>query len=107
MLIEAPYKNGDIVTLKLNSGEELVGKLQAEKDDAFMIKTPLTLVMNGQGLGLQQYLFTGEPDKAYEFKKTSITVITKTIKQFADVYQQQTSNIVMAPAGLGDALKTK
>ena len=100
-------QTGKIYTLKLNSGEELVGKLQEEKDDAFMIKTPLTLVMNGQGLGLQQYLFTGEPDKAYEFKKTSITVITKTIKQFADVYQQQTSNIVMAPAGLGDQLKTK
>jgi len=107
MLIETPYKNGDTVTFKLNSGEELVGKLQEEKADSFMIKTPLTLVMNGQGLGLQQYLFTGEPDKAYEFKKTSITVITKTIKQFADVYQQQTSSIVMAPAVLGNAVKTK
>jgi small nuclear ribonucleoprotein (snRNP)-like protein len=31
MLIEAPYKNGDIVTLKLTSGEELIGKLEEEK----------------------------------------------------------------------------
>lgn len=100
MLIEAPYKNGDVVTFKLTSGEELVGKLTEENNDSFKVKTPLTLVMNGQGLGLQQYLFTGEPDKAYTFKKDSVMVLTKTIKQFADLYTQQTSSIVTAPPNL-------
>ena len=107
MLIEAPYKNGDIVTLKLNSGEELVGKLVEEKEDAYKIKTPLTLVMSQQGVGLQQYLFTAEADKAHLFPKSSITIITKTMKQFADAYQQQTSGLVTAPAGLSEQLKTK
>jgi len=107
MLIEAPYKNGDIVTIKITSGEELVGKLDQEQPDGYKIKTPLTLIMNQQGLGLQQYLFTGDPEKAYEFKKDKVITITKTIKQFADAYQQQTSGIVTAPAGLSDALKTK
>ena len=100
MLIEAPYKIGDVVTFKLTSGEELVGKLTEESDNNVKIKTPLTLVMGGKGLGLQQYLFTGEPDKAYTFKKESLMVITKTVKQFADLYQQQTSGIVTAPPNL-------
>ena len=100
MLIEAPYKHGYVVTFKLTSGEELVGKLTEENNDSFKVKTPLTLVMNGQGLGLQQYLFTGEPDKAYTFKKDSVMVLTKTIKQFADLYTQQTSSIVTAPPNL-------
>jgi len=107
MLIEAPYKNGDVVTLKLNSGEELVGKLEEESADGYKIKTPLTLVMSQQGVGLQQYLFTAEPEKAHKFKKESVTIITKTMKQFAEAYQQQTSGLVTAPAGLGDQLKTK
>jgi len=107
MLIEAPYKTGDVVTLKLNSGEELIGKLIEEKDDVYRIKTPLTLVMSQQGVGLQQYLFTAESDKTHSFKKSSVTIITKTMKQFSDAYQKQTSGIVTAPAGLGDALKTK
>lgn len=107
MLIDTPFKDGDIVTLKLNSGEELVGKLVEEKADAYKIKTPLTLVMSQQGVGLQQYLFTAEPDRAQLFPKSSVTIITKTMKQFADAYQQQTSGLVTAPAGLGDALKTK
>ena len=107
MLIEAPYKNGDVVTLKLNSGEELVGKLVEEKADAYKIKTPLTLVMGQQGIGLQQYLFTAEADKAHLFPKSSVTIITKTMKQFSDAYQTQTSGLVTAPAGLSEQLKTK
>ena len=107
MLIEAPFKNGDVVTLKLTSSEELVGKLVEEKADAYKIKTPLTLVMSPQGVGLQQYMFTVEADKAHLFPKSSVTIISKTMKQFADAYQQQTSGLVTAPAGLSEALKTK
>jgi len=107
MLIEAPYKDGDIVTLKLTSGEELVGKLIEEKDNAYKIKTPLTLVMGQGGIGLQQYLFTAEVDKSHLFPKSSVTIITKTMKQFAEAYQKQTSGLVTAPAGLANALKTK
>jgi len=107
MLIEAPFKNGDVVTLKLTSGEELVGKLVEEKADAYKIKTPLTLVMSPQGVGLQQYMFTVEADKAHLFPKSSVTIISKTMKQFADAYQQQTSGLVTAPASLSEQLKTK
>jgi hypothetical protein len=107
MLLDTPYKNGDVVTLKLSSGEELIGRLEEEKADAYLIKTPLTLVMAQQGLGMQQYMFTADPDKKVPFAKNHVTVITKTGKQFAEAYQQQTSGLVTAPAGLGDALKTK
>ena len=37
MLIEAPYKVGDTVTFKLNSGEEIVGKLTEENEKGFKI----------------------------------------------------------------------
>ena len=41
MLIEAPYKTGDVVTLKLNSGEELIGKLIEEKEVNGVMKRTL------------------------------------------------------------------
>ena len=107
MLIETPYKNGDVVTIKLKTGEELVGKLIEETSDSVKVKTPLTLVMSQQGVGLQQFLFTADPEKSYTFHNDAIIVITKTISQFAEAYQQQTSGLVTAPAGLGDALKAK
>ena len=105
MLIETPYKLGDTVTIKLSSGEELVGRLESENDDAYSIKTPLTLVMAQQGLGMQPYLFTAEADQKITFAKRHVTVITKTGKQFADAYQKNTSGLVTAPAGLSEALK--
>jgi len=107
MLLETPYKNGDVVTLKLSSGEELIGRLEEETNDNVKLKTPLTLVMSQQGIGLQQYMFTADPEKSYNFRRDSVVVITKTIKEFSEAYQQQTSGLVTAPAGLGNALKTK
>jgi hypothetical protein len=107
MLIETPYKNGDVVSLKLTTGEEIVGKLMDEDSDGLTIKTPLTLVMSPQGVGLQQYMFTTEPDKNYKFHNNSVVIVKKTAKNFADAYQSQTSGLVTAPAGLGDALRTK
>ena len=100
MLIEAPYKQHDVVTIKLKTGEELIAKLTEETSDYVNVKTPLTLVMSPKGLALQQFLFTGDPDKGYKFPKDSIILITKTIKQFADTYSTQTSGIVTAPPNL-------
>ena len=106
MLINTPHKIGDIVTLKLFSGEELVGKLHEETDTLLKIKTPLTLVMSQQGLGLQQYLFTVDPDAPLPLERRAVVTITKTHDQFAKVYQERTSGLVTAPAGMEQKIKT-
>lgn len=100
MLIEAQYKVEDTITIKLSTGEELVAKLKEENENVIKVKTPLTLVMGPKGLGLQQFLFTADPDKIFTFKQSNIIMVTKTVKQFADVYQTQTSGIVTAPPNL-------
>ena len=94
MLIENPYKIGDIVTVKLKSGEELVGKVEADDEKAIKIATPLTLVAGEKGIGLQQFLFTADPGKAYVIKHDAITLIVSTITEFAEAYTKQTSQIV-------------
>jgi len=99
MLIEKKYTDGDVVSLKLSSGDELVGKLVEEKDDRYIIKTPLTLIATQQGMGLSQFMFTVNPESEYEFLKANVTIIKKTIDQFAQAYIKQTSGIVQAPAG--------
>ena len=38
MIIETPYKVGDTVSIKLSSGEEMVARLEEEKDDHIVIK---------------------------------------------------------------------
>ena len=86
MLIEVPYKNGDVVTVKMKSGEELVGKLEASDDISIKIAKPLTLVASQQGIGLQPFLFTADINKSYVIKWEAITLVAPTKKEFADTY---------------------
>jgi len=41
MIIETPYKVGDTVSIKLTSGEEVVARLEEEKDTSFILHKPL------------------------------------------------------------------
>jgi hypothetical protein len=100
MLLEQHYKIDDVITIKLSSGEELIGKLQEETDDFFKIRMPLTLVAGQQGLGLQQFLFTGDPEGAIKINKTAITVTTKTVDNFAKLYIERTTGLATPPANL-------
>jgi len=52
MLIDTPYKNGDIVSIKLNSGEEVIAKLEDETGTHYKLSKPLMVAATQQGLGL-------------------------------------------------------
>ena len=65
MLIEIPYKNGDTVSLKLSSGEEIVARLVEENDTQFTLKKPMVLIMGADGLGLAPYMFSVNPDNKF------------------------------------------
>ncbi|MAV94443.1 MAG: hypothetical protein CMA31_02010 [Euryarchaeota archaeon] len=94
MLIEKTYKVDEVVTIKLKSGEELVGKLEHEDENAIRVHMPLTLVASEKGIGLQQFLFTADVSKAYTIKHEAITLIAATKTEFAEGYTKQTSNII-------------
>ena len=58
MLIEAPYKVGDTVSIKLSSGEEMVCRLEEENDTHVVVKQPMMLVAGKNGAGLAPFMFT-------------------------------------------------
>lgn len=93
MLIQAPYKTGDVVSLKLSSGEETVGRLEEIKDNFFVIKKPLMLVAGQNGPGLAPFMFTVEQDSKFEFAINSVICIVKTAKDAADMYITATTGI--------------
>ena len=97
MLIEKTYKIDDVVTIKLKSGEELVGKLEAEDDKAIKVNMPLTLVATGQKIGLQQFLFTADVSKSFTIKHDAITLVALTKHEFAEGYLKQTTSIITPP----------
>ncbi len=93
MLIETPYKDGDTVSLKLSSGEEIVGRLEEETPTKFVLYKPMVLIMQERGLGLAPYMFSVSPEAKFNILATTVSCVAKTEGEIADQYIATTSNI--------------
>jgi hypothetical protein len=96
MLIDRGVTAGEVVTIKLTSGEELVAKLVEETDKHYKLSRPMVIGMGQHGPGLMPYLFTVNPEKEVKLNKTAVTVVEATDKQFADQFIESTTGIKLA-----------
>lgn len=96
MLIDKGVSEGEVITLKLTSGEEIVAKLVEDGAAYYKLKNPQVIGMGPKGPGLMPYLFTVNPDKEIKLLKTTVTVAEATDKAFADQFIQSTTGIVLA-----------
>lgn len=96
MLIDKGLAHNDVVTLKLNSGEELVARFDSESDTQYKITKPMVIAMGPNGPGLMPYLFTVSPDKVIAITKTAVIMISPSDKTFADQYLRHTTGLQMA-----------
>jgi hypothetical protein len=96
MLIDKGVSEGEVITLKLTSGEELVGKLVEDGPAYYKLGRPMVIAMGAKGPGLMPYLFTVSPDKDIKIAKGTVTVAEATDKQFADQFIQSTTGIALA-----------
>jgi hypothetical protein len=96
MLIETPYKDGDTVSIKMSSGEEVIARLDSETETEIALVKPLMLVVQQQGMGLAPFMFSVTPDTKIKMAKSNVICIAKTAKDIADQYTQQTTGIQMA-----------
>lgn len=93
MLIDKGVSIGEVITLKLTSGEEIVAKLSEETATHYKLSKPMVIGMGQQGPGLMPYLFTVSPDKEIKLLKTTVTVAEATDAQFAKQFLESTSGI--------------
>ncbi len=96
MLIDKGVAVGEVITLKLTSGEEIVAKLAAETDSFYKLSRPMVIGMDERGPGLMPYLFTVNPEKEVKLSKNTVTVAEATDKAFADQFIQSTTGIKLA-----------
>ena len=99
MLKEKTYDSGDIVTLYLQTGQEILGKFVSEDDSFTTITKPLTIAMGPKGAAFQTFTVTGDSEKNVQFKSNKIISILKTRKDTADSYIEATSGIIVSPVG--------
>lgn len=99
MLFEKKYSEGDVVTLKLTSGEEVLGRFVSDDMVGITLSKPLTIGMTPKGPGMAPVLMTVNPEANLTFNKQAIVVSAPCYKEIADQYVYQTTGIQPVSAG--------
>lgn len=93
MLITKGYQEGDIVSFKLATGDEVVARIISTDQDSFEISKPCTVMPSPQGMGLIQSLFTADSDVNVTLQKTHVIMHAPSIDQMQKHYIKTTTGI--------------
>jgi hypothetical protein len=95
MLIDKGFSQGDIVSIKLVGGEEIIARYDSETPTEVKISKPLAVTLSGQGLGMIPWIFLAETTQDVKVKMHAIVAMAKPKKDAADQYQQGTTGIAL------------
>jgi hypothetical protein len=94
MLINKGFSQGDILSFKLISGEEIIARLEEDTGETFKISKPVVVVLQGRGAGTMPWVLLGE-DSVLELKKLHCFAVMPTKKEAADQYLENTTGIAL------------
>jgi hypothetical protein len=95
MIIDKGVSVGEVVTIKLTSGEELVASLVEEHSNYIKVSKPRVLTSAQGGIGLAPYLFTVDPDKTIKIAIATVVVLEATEKESASSYTKATTGLII------------
>lgn len=95
MIIDKGVSAGDVVTIKLTSGEELIANLVEENDKYVKVSKPRVLASTQGGIGMAPYLFTVDPDKEIKIARSTVVVLEPTEKESASSYTKATTGLIV------------
>lgn len=96
MLLEKTRTQGDVITLKLTSGEEVIARFEEETATGVKINKPMMLSMSQQGVGMMPYMFTVNPTTSIVINHSAIAVLSSTDPDFAKQYTTSTTGIALS-----------
>ena len=99
MLKEKTYDHGDIVTVYLQTGQEILGKFVSEDDSFTTITKPLTIAMGPKGAAFQTFTVSGDSANNVALKTSKIIAVLKTNDDTADSYRTATTGLVVPAQG--------
>jgi hypothetical protein len=95
MLLEKPIAEGDVVSLKLVNGDEIIARLDKDDHNGITITKPLAITAGPQGLGMIPWIFLGNKE-TFTLKREHVFVMVPSKKEAADQYMQGTTGIALA-----------
>jgi hypothetical protein len=95
MLISKGVSKGDTVSIKLISGEEIIGRLDDDTTEYIKLNRPKSVSIGAQGLGMMPFMFLGGSDNV-TIKHNHIIVMVLAEKSASDQYVQGTTGIALS-----------
>lgn len=97
MLIDVSknFSAGDVVSIKLINGDEIIAKFEKEDAETVTVNRPLALTMNGQGLGMIPWVFLGK-DGAITIAKRNTFFVVESKGEAAKQYLEGTTGIALS-----------
>lgn len=99
LLQKSKFDEGDVISLKLITGEELLGKYVSEDMMEIVLAKPLVLALSKNGPAMAPIMMTADPDKDYAINKSAVITKALTDKGISDQYTYQTTGIQPVSAG--------
>ena len=93
MLVSKKYSQGDIISFKVVTGDEIVARIVNDDDASFQIEKPCTVMPSPQGIGLIQSLFTADADKNITLDKQHVIMNAPSIDAMQKHYIKTTTGI--------------
>ena len=93
------FEQGDIITLKLSSGEEIIASFIGQDCNFFQILKPFTIGMTAQGIGMTQSMISMNIDaeEVILLPKRLVIMYARTRSDLAQHYTANTSRIQVVP----------
>lgn len=86
-------KDGDLITLKLSSGEEVIANYKSKADTYISIDKALVLMQSPQGLAFGTWFSTAKQDVPFNIAKDKITSVAHINDKIAEEYHKVFSKI--------------
>jgi hypothetical protein len=87
----------EIMTIKVNSGEELIAKIVEVSDDHLMISTPVSVAPGQQSMGLMPTFFTADRELPARINISAIALIAHTADEVKVRYIEATTGLSVPP----------
>lgn len=102
-MLQSKYNDQDVIAFKLTTGEETLARLVEETNDCYIIAKPMTLIPQGQGLVMNQSIFSVDvKSQNVSLNKSSVVMHARARQEIVNDYIQGTSGIqTVASSGTG------
>lgn len=96
MLLSVKYRAGDVVTIVLQSGQEIIARMQEQTNEGYVVNKPLALIADPSTgrVSMMPLVMSSDEDEVTILSTACLIAPTKSNKSATDAYIQSTTGLI-------------